>query len=241
MKTIGVFQLDQKKYQVMALPAEFIPLLGTIPENVIIIIYGDSGHGKTELAVRVVKGICSCGISVDWLSYEQGHGMDLQMAIRRNNMKEVADYFQITDPNWDKDPNTSYLDDLCEKIGKRGSPDLYVIDSIQYTRFTVVDYYYLKNKFKKKGFIFISHQDGSLPEGSTAKKILYDGGVGIRVKNYIAYPKKNRFGGTEPYLVWEERARLLEQKFFLERDKTANNAPKIAENSHEDRGVSAHD
>lgn len=238
---IGIFQILQKKYDLMKYDPAFKCVLGYIPQNVIMVVFGESGHGKTEFTMRLTKSFCQGKTKVDWISYEQGHGLDMQMALKRNNMIEVANYFSVTDPNYKKNPNTSYLEDLHSRVSKRGSADVFVIDSLQYMMITVADYYELKNKYPSKGFIFISHQNGREPDGTTAKKVAYDGGCTIRVKHYIAHPVKNRYGGNDPYIIWEERARLLEQKFFLERDKTANNAPKIAENSHEDRGVSAHD
>jgi hypothetical protein len=221
MKTTGTFQILQKVYKLVQYPTEFKGLLGNIPLNISMLVFGDSGHGKTELVMRMVKGFCSCQINVDWISYEQGHGLDIQMALQRNEMIEVGSYFSVTDPNGDKNPNTTYLEDLYNKIGKRGSADLFVIDSAQYINITVTEYHALINKFPKKGFIFISHKEGKHPEGTTAKKIGYDGGCRILVKNYIAYPEKNRFGGKEPYIVWDEVARIREPKFFEDRDKTA--------------------
>jgi hypothetical protein len=237
MNTTNAFQVLQKTYDLMDYDPEFKGILGNIPMNVLMVVFGDSGHGKTEYVMRMVKSYCKKGVDVDWISYEQGHGLDMQMALRRNNMIELGKMFHISDPNHKKDPNTTYLQDLIKKIKGRNSSDVFVIDSLQYLGLTVKEYYELKNMFSKKGFIFISHKQGKLPEGTTAIKIGYDGGLRILVKNYIAYPEKNRFGGTEPYIIWEERARLLEQKFFAERDKqerkTLFNQPENAQNSLE--------
>lgn len=244
MKTINPFQLEQKKYDTIELTPDFKPTFGSIPKNVHMVIFGDSGNGKTELVMRFVKCLCLLEVNVDWISYEQGHGMDLQQACMRNRMIEVKDYFQISDPD-SKDDNISYFEDLEDKVRKRGSCDVFVIDSIQYTRFTFDDYKKLKTLYKKKSFIWISHKDGKLPLGKVAKDVAYDGGITIMVKNFIAHVLKNRFGGYMAYIIWEERARLLEQKFFLDRDKAAKKTlftePENAENEAEEMGVDAHD
>lgn len=222
MKTIGVYQLGQKTYDILSLNDKFKPCFGSIPRNVEITFAGGSGHGKTEGVMQFVKHLCEIGLSIDWISYEQGHGFDLQQAVIRNNMIDVAKNFQITDPHADKDPNTTYFQDFENKVKKRGSPDIYVIDSTQYSHFTEADYLYLKRKYgHKKGFIWISHIEGRKLRGTLANTIAELGGVTVWVKNYIAEPVKNRFGGNEKFVIYEKRARLLEPKYFAELDKQA--------------------
>ena len=241
--TLGTFQILQKTYDLLAYDDEFKPLLGNIPDNIHILIFGDSGHGKTELGMRLVKSFCRGGTDVNWVSYEQGHGLDMQMALRRNGMLDVGSRFAVTDPHYAKKQNTTYLEDLRNKVEKRGSADLFVIDSIQYIDITVHEYFQLKNDFPAKGFIFISHKNGKDPDGKTALKVGYDGGCRILVKNYIAHPEKNRFGGTEPYVIWDEMARRREPKFFIEQDKQAAktlfNQPVQHEKAAEEGGVFA--
>ena len=245
MQSLNTFQIQQKVYDIMPYDEEFKGVLGNIPQSVMMLVFGDSGNGKSEFTMRLAKSLCKHKIYVDWVSYEQGHGLDMQMLLKRNNMIEVGSYFQVSDPNWKKDDDTSYLHDLDKKIGKRGSSDVFVIDSVQYMDITVKDYKWLKNRHKDKGFIFISHKEGKYPEGTTAKKIGYDGGCRILVKNFIAIPEKNRYGGNDPYFVWEERARMLEQKFFLEYDKkdkkTLFTQLEMAENRDEEEGVIANE
>ncbi|QEM13455.1 hypothetical protein [Mucilaginibacter rubeus] len=234
MNTIGVFQINQKKYDTIELLGKYRHTISRIPKNAHITFYGDSGQGKTEAVMQFVKELCLVGLSVDWVSYEQGHGYDLQLCVNRNNMIEVAEYFQLTDPDGNKDENTSYFDDLVTKVGKRGSADIFVIDSVQFTDFKVEDFKYLLKKFKKKGFIWISHKEpsGKLPKGSVAQDIARLGHITILVKNYIAEPLKNRFGGNEKYVIYEQRARLLEPKFFAaldKKNKTENTVKEIFE------------
>jgi hypothetical protein len=197
--------------------------------------------------MRFVKQLCQLEIYIDWISYEQSHGFDLQQAVIRNSMIDVAEYFQISDPH-DKDDEVTYFEDFENKVKKRGSCDVFVIDSVQFSDFTVKDYKYLLKKYKKKGFIWISHKEGRLPHGVVAQTIAKLGQITVLVKNYIAEPLKNRFGKNAKYVVYEERARLLEPKFFLERDKVAKaslfSPSTVAENDetiNEQEGVIAHE
>ncbi|MDO3641956.1 hypothetical protein [Mucilaginibacter sp. L3T2-6] len=248
MKTIGAYQMLQKTYDTINVGGEWGECIPEIPKGVHITFLGDTGEGKTEGAMQFVKQLCSQGVSVDWVSYEQSHGLDLQKAVRRNNMIDVAEYFQISDPHADKDDDISYFDDFKNKVLARNSPDFYVIDSTQFSEFDKKDFAFLltNRKCKKKGFIWISHKEpsGKLPMGILAQTIARLGHITLLVKNYIAEPKKNRFGGNRKYVIYEERARVLEPKFFEERDKErlkAKNALSVVKNEVSDEKKAAND
>lgn len=199
----------------------FEDILGKVPENFIAVVYGFSGNGKTEFVVRLAKVLSTIGKTA-WLSYEQRHGADLQEAINRNKMEEVSGKFIPIDPLGKLPPGKTFLQDLDEYLGKRNSPVFIIIDSIDYTGFTWEDYVYLKNKYgHKKTFIFISHSTNTgKQKKAISERILFDGGLGIWVKDYIARPEKNRFGGFEPYVVYEERAKERNPAFFSKRKRT---------------------
>jgi len=213
MRTIGVFQLEQKKYDTIDLKQEFQPTFGRIPKNVHITIYGDSGTGKTEFAIRYVKALCELELDVDWISYEQGHGFDLQQACIRNNMKEVAANFQLSDPDSDKPDDVSYFEDLENKVRKRGSADIFVIDTVQFTDFTIANFKTLLKKYKRKGFIWLSHKEpsGKLPKGIVAQDIARLGGITILVKDYIAEPGTSLKNSRYLVFIFHLTSRLVKK------------------------------
>jgi len=216
MKVLGVDQFHKKKYKIMPYDGRHIGALGRIPYNFVMVIYGESGNGKTECAVQLAKDLTPHGKAA-WLSYEQGHGFDLHTASSRNKMEEVSGKFMVIDPNEGRKPGKTFLQELDEYLSKRGSPRFIFIDSLDYTRFTWEDYVYLKEKYgKTKSFIFIAHATGSKPKLRITEQIYYDGGIAWLVKNYMIWPKKNRFGGFEPSPVWEQKARELNPKYFNE-------------------------
>lgn len=251
MKAIGVKQFQQMKFKFLNLAGTgFEHILGKVPENFIAVVYGYSGNGKTEFVVRLAK-VLSTIAKTAWLSYEQRHGADLQEAINRNKMEEVSGKFIPIDPLGKLPPGKTFLQDLDEYLGKRNSPAFIVIDSVDYTGFTWEDYVYLKNKYgHKKTFIFIGHSTntGKLKK-AISERILFDGGLGIWVKDYIARPEKNRFGGSEPYVVYEERARERNPAFFSKRKRqktqpkgqqlTLEQGATDAKSTPEGRGVNA--
>lgn len=249
MKTLGVKQFQQMAFKLLKQPdGAFKEHLGLIPKNFISIVYGRSGNGKTEYCIQMAKYLAGFG-KVLWLSYEQGHGVDLQNAINRNNMHEVSGNFLVADPTEDLKKGVTFLEDLDKTLSKRNSPDFIFIDSVDYTRFKWEDYEFLKRKYgKKKGFIFISHIKGREPKSTIGQDIKYDGHIGTVVRDYIAYHDKNRFSSFEPYVIYEERARLLNPLFFAPKladepkknaKKAGVNAKKVAKELLQDEGVSA--
>ncbi|MBC7399824.1 MAG: hypothetical protein H7289_07740 [Mucilaginibacter sp.] len=243
MKTLGVVQFQQKTFKILPIEGKWKATLGNIPAHFMMIIYGDSGNGKTELCIQLAKYLTQFG-KVQWLSYEQGHGFDLQTAINRNKMQEVSGNFLVSDPIADLDANVSFREDLDNMLKKRNSADFVFIDSLDYTQFNWEDYDFLKKKYgNKKTFIWISHAKGKKPLKRIGEQIMYDGGIGIYIKDFIAHVTKNRFGGFEPYVIYEEKARQLNPLFFIpkvaEQGQKPEKKPKIAKLTIEAQGVCA--
>ena len=114
-------------------------------------------------------------------------------------MEEVNRKFKILD--------RESMDDLSERLSKRRSPDVVIIDSFQYSGLTYASYKALKEKHRNKLLIFVSHCEGEKPEGRAAKKVAYDADVKIFVRGFRAI-SKGRFI-TKPgnhYTIWEEGA-----------------------------------
>ena len=89
-------------------------------------------------------------------------------------MEEVNGKFLILD----REP----MEELSERLLKRRSPEVVVIDSFQYTGLTYATYKALKEKHPNKLLIFVSHAEGMNPEGRAAKKVAYDADVKIFVQ-----------------------------------------------------------
>lgn len=216
MKVLGVKQFHQKTFKFLNLKkCKFKKLLGNIPKHFILVVYGFTGNGKTEFVMMLVKMLSRHG-KVLWLSYEQRHGSDLQMATMRNEMEDESGRFLISDPLADLPEDVSLLEDLDRYLEKRGSADYIVLDSLDYTEFTMEDYKYLKTKYDdRKSFIFIAHssKNGTLKK-RISERIIFDGGMGFFVSNFIVFPEKNRYGGFEPFVVFEEQARIRNPAFF---------------------------
>lgn len=224
MKALGVANFLQKKFKLLGIDGRWKNTLGDLPYGFMMIVIGEPGQGKTEFLIQMAKEFTKYG-KVDWWSYEQGHGKDLQDAVRRNNMSDVAGKFRVVDPLHEPMKKTdgtqmTRFEELMHEMGKRNSADFWFIDSLDYTRFTIDDYRQLKETHgDRKSIIFISHAKGKKPASAVGVKIDYDGVVSLRVHRFVAEVMKNRFGGNEPFVIWEERARQVNPLFFAKQAK----------------------
>lgn len=198
-KVLSVVQLLAKKYQYLEnLPAEILKSFGTLTKNFIMIIWGHSGNGKTNLIIQLIKALVPHG-KVLYVSLEEGHEASMQLTVLRHLSEEYSGKIAFAD-------DSMHFDELVERLGKRRSEQFIIIDSVQYWDIDYTKYKTLKAKFKNKTFIFISHAAGKLPDGKTADKIRYDATIKVHVDMYVAFVK-SRLGGNTPYVIWEEGAK----------------------------------
>jgi hypothetical protein len=162
------------------------------------IIWGASGNGKSSFVMQLAKYLCSFG-RVIYDSLEESTGLSFQMSLKRHKMGEVKKKLIILD----REP----MEQLEERLRRRGSPGIVIIDSFQYSGLNYKTYKEFKERHPKKLFIFISHAEGLHPAGRSARKVEYDADVKIMVSCFKAWCK-SRFMERpgEPYVIWEEGA-----------------------------------
>lgn len=160
------------------------------------IVWGNSANGKTRFALQLAKYLAQhCRVAYNTL--EEGLSKSIQDAIIDVGMDDVSRNFILLD----KEP----VSELYIRLRKKKSPDVVIIDSLQYTGLNYTEYKKLRDEFRNKLFIFISHADGNEPKGNVAKSIKYDAFVKIRIEGYKAFPV-SRFGGGKEYVIWEKGA-----------------------------------
>lgn len=187
-------QVLRTRFKVLPFEGEWKDSIGCPELTGSWIIWGNSGNGKTRFALQLCKYLCQFG-RVAYDSLEEGVSVSLVKAIKETHMMEVRKKFVVLD----KEP----IDQLTERLEKPKSPDIVCVDSLQYTGMSYEQYKALKERFPKKLFIWISHADGTLPEGRVAKKVRFDSNVKVFVQAYRAEPV-SRYGGGKPYIIWEE-------------------------------------
>lgn len=163
------------------------------------LVWGNSGHGKTRFTLQLCKYLCQFG-KVVYNSLEEGLSKSMQNAIIQVGMKETGRRFIFLD--------MESLVDLERRLEKRKSPDVVIIDSLQYFRMTQKDYDRFKKKFPNKLFVFISHAKGKEPKGSIAESIRYDAFVKVWIEGYTAFPVSRyvKNGESEPFTIWTQGA-----------------------------------
>lgn len=169
------------------------------------LIWGGSGSGKTTFTLMLCKYLSGFK-RVAYDSLEQGLSLSLQKAWERVDMAEAGSNIILLDKE--------DLQELRTRLMKRKSPDIIVIDSVQYlTKFYMQQFKDLKADFPNKLFVFISQADkaGNGPDGGVAKKIRYDADIKIRVEGYKAfvttrYEDSDKGEGGQDFIIWKEGA-----------------------------------
>jgi len=182
-----VHEVLNTKFKELEFDGEFRELFGKPERSGCWIIWGESANGKTAFTMQLAKYLCRFG-RVAYNSLEEGISLSLKGTLIREGMMEQKGRFLLLD----KEP----IDELHERLKRRKSPDVVIIDSIQYSGLTKITAKQLINEHPSKLFIFVSHAAGKLPDGRTANSIRYDANVKVRVEGFRAWIE-SRYGGDK--------------------------------------------
>lgn len=198
MKTIGIFQLSQKVFDTYDFQGVWLKHIGRPEKNFSCIIYGDSGNGKTDYCVKLAKYMSNF-TKVLYVSHEEGISKSIQEAFDRNVMKDVSGKVILGEK--------ASVDEIIAYLKKRNSPNVVVIDSLDYMRLTTDQYKLIREACPKKAVIIISWSKGDVPKSQYGKDIEYMCDIKIRVKGFKAFTK-SRYGGHEPFVIWDKSKSL---------------------------------
>lgn len=198
------------KFEVADFDGAFLASFGRPELRGVWIIYGGSGCGKTTFVMQVCKYLTRFR-RVAYNSLEQGLSLSLQKAWERVGMEEVGNRIILL--------NKESLKELRVRLTKKQSPDVIVVDSVQYWHgLKWSDFTNLKDDYPNKLFIFISQERGGLPDGKLAQKIRYDSEIKIRVEGYKAfvttrYEVADLGEGGADFVIWEAGA----QEYWIDK------------------------
>jgi len=220
MKSIDISKFLKIKHKTLELEGKWRDTLGDISPTCQMLIYGKNGSGKTEFAMQLAKELSKHG-RVEYVSYEQGWSKSLSNSGKRNFDESYRGKVKMNNPNSERDPNKSSVEELNEAMGKRKSARFWIIDSCDVCGMNRHDYEYLKKKYNNKMMIWLSYEAANEPKTSLAKHIAGDGDIKIRVQKFIATTAsphgKNRYEGggygQKDYIVYEERAKQLNKLY----------------------------
>ena len=198
-RAYSVSNVLSKKFNPLEFSGEWEATVGKPDKAFSAIIWGDSGEGKTEAAIRFAKYLTNFG-KVAYDSLEQGLSATIQNALIRNHMESCGNSFILLD----REP----FADLILRMSKPKSPDFLFVDSVQYTRINKAQYYQLKELMLKKGkgIIWVSQAKGKEPKGALADDIRYDVDLKLWTQGFKLFPDGRLNGGGEPFVIWAQRA-----------------------------------
>lgn len=197
MARLTLLQLKQKRYTHVQLTEEFERSLGNLVDSFVMLIFGDSGNGKTNFILQMIRVLVESG-TIAYISLEERFSYSIHRAVSMH-LGDVDEGVMFYDEK-------TTINELKDILRKQRAPKYVFIDSIQYWGINIEDYKALKEEFTNVGFIFVSHEKNQVPLGKMAQDIRYDADVKIHVKKFIAFVT-SRFGGGMPYCIYEQRAR----------------------------------
>lgn len=190
-------ELDAIKFDCFDFSGEWFEAFDKPETTGVWFICGNSSNGKTSVTLKLVKYLTTFGKKVVYNSLEEGRRKTMQNAFRKANMNEVTGKVTMVQES---------IEDSTERLIKRYSADVLVIDSLQYAGLTWSKYLAFKRRHKNKLIIIISQAEGKAAKGKLAKDIQFDADLKIWVEGHRAI-SKGRYIGTKGYYTnWIEGA-----------------------------------
>ena len=184
-KPLSASQVLAVKRKTIRLEGAWGDCLGEIDRTGVVLIWGQSGNGKSSAVMSLAKELTKHG-KVLYVSLEEGYALSFQNTLRRYSMQDCKSKFQVV--------AGEDFESITARLSKRRSADFIVIDSFQYCQ---INY---------KLIIFVSHADGKQPAGRAAVSVKYDADQKIWVEGYKAISNGRYIGSTGECIIWEEGA-----------------------------------
>ncbi|HJC93480.1 MAG TPA: hypothetical protein H9752_04580 [Candidatus Phocaeicola excrementigallinarum] len=209
MRNWSVKNIEDRKYDFIPFSPRFASLFGQTELTGNWIVYGKSGQGKSAFCLQLAKEFDEMGKRVLFVSLEMGDSYEFQQSLRRAGITGGNSNILFT--------GECPPDELAGYLEKQRSADVVMVDSLQYFidmyRVKTADFIALRNRFRKKVFIYISHMKGNEVDGETAYDLKKDAFKRVYIEHFKAV-YKGRGNGGDPgfYVIWPKGYR----EFWLE-------------------------
>ena len=192
-RALTVKEVLNKKRQTFPFDGKWADAFGQPERTGVWFIWGRSGNGKTSFVMQLIAELCKYD-RVAFDSMEEGDSLSMRQKLVRHGLSKVGSRFHLL--------NAEPMTELKERLARRKSYNIIVIDSFQYTQMSYRDYIQFKEQNKDKLIVFISHAKGSLPRGSAAEGVMYDATLKIWVEGFKAFSKGRFIGQTGEFTIW---------------------------------------
>lgn len=156
-KALSVSQVLAQKKETFSLSPEWRDMIGVPEACGTWIVWGKSGNGKSSFVMKLAKELCRFG-TVLYNSLEEGVGLTMMNTLERFGMMESNGSLRFVSES---------MEALAERLEKRRSPRIVIVDSFQYTGMSYRDYIAFKERFPAHLIVYVSHASGSEPKGKS--------------------------------------------------------------------------
>lgn len=176
-RAFSVTEVLNAKFNELDFDSEWLKAIGRPEKTGTWIISGPTKNGKTTFCMMLAKYLTKFD-RVYYNSVEEGLSKSMQTAYKRVGMKEVKGKVLMEKES---------LEEMEARLEAHKSPGFVFVDSIQFLNIKQDEYKALKEKFKNKIIIYISHVKGRQMDGEVAQFIMRDANVVIRVEGRRAF------------------------------------------------------
>ena len=152
MRALTVKEVLKQKKRTFAFKGKWKDAFGEPERTGVWFIWGNSGNGKSSFVMQLCKYLCEFD-RVAYNSLEEGDSLTMQNTLKRYGMSEVNKSFYLL--------NGENMRELSDRLDKRKSVNIVVVDSFQYTQMNYREYIRFKEAHRDKLIIFISQRQRS--------------------------------------------------------------------------------
>lgn len=201
MRNWSIKNIEDRQYDFIPFTSRFYDLFGQTEATGNWIVYGKSGQGKSSFCLQLAKELDELGKKVLFASLEMGDSYDFQQALAKAGIRSGCSNILFTDE--------CHPDDLRVYLSKQRSADVVIVDSLQYFidlyKVRGADFINLRNQFRKKIFIYISHMKGNDVDGDTAYDLKKDAFKRIHIEHFKAsYIGRGNGGPKGFFVIWDK-------------------------------------
>lgn len=200
-KVLSVTDVTSTKAKHIRFTGEFFDVFGNPQNRGRWFVWGESGSGKSSFIFQLLKEFARTEKTLLVTNEEERSDEAFQDRFNLFNMHDVKDNLQIIDKE--------SLEDLSERLKRRNSPRVVIIDSVPYMfiykGLTLQHYFDFVDGFPDKLIVFIAHADGKKPASEFEKRVMYDATQKVFVSGYVATNKGRKFGPySKQLIIWKK-------------------------------------